>query len=178
MSDTKVKKYSLDASAILQISKMYPADRFPDLFSKVWEKLEKAADDRAVFVLDKVYNELARKDDFAHEWLLARKKSVVVICDNDVVLKAVSIVQDFPKLIDPDSEHEQADPYLIAHALINDCVVVTAETKVQNPKDPKRKKDKIPNVCEHYGVENIYPKIDGDRMIIELFEMLGFESPK
>jgi len=74
MSDTEIKKYSLDASTILQISKMYPADRFPDLFKKVWEKIEKAAENGQVIVLDKVYNELARKDDFAHRWLLERKK--------------------------------------------------------------------------------------------------------
>lgn len=176
MSDTKTKKYSLDTSAILQISKMYPADQFPDLFSKVWEKIERAAEDGLIIVIDKVYNELSRKDDFSHKWLLARKKEIVVVCDNSVVIKASNIIQDFPKLIDPDSEHEQADPYIIAHALINNYVVVTAETKAHTPIQSNRKKDKIPNVCDHYNVENIYTKIDGDRMIIELFEILGFKN--
>jgi len=108
--------------------------------------------------------------------VIRKKKSIVVVSDNAVILKAANIIQDFPKLIDPDSEHEQADPYLIAHALVSGCVVVTAEIKAQNPSDPKRKKDKIPNVCSHYAVGNMYPKIDGDRMVIELFEMLGFEG--
>lgn len=176
MEDKKGKRYSLDSSAILQISKMYPANQFPDLFNKVWEKIEKAIDGGVLIVIDKVYAELERKDDFAHNWLKARKERAVVKCDNSVILKASEIIKQFDKLIDPDSEHEQADPYLIAHALLNNFVIVTAETRVQPPIQKNRKKDKIPNVCDHYGVEYIHPKIDGDKMVTELFELLGFEN--
>jgi hypothetical protein len=176
MSEQTVKKYSLDASAILQISNMYPADRFPDLFEKVWEKIERAAKEGRVIVIDKVYNELARKDDFAHKWLLARKKDIIYVCGHDVIIKASEVIRDFSKLVDPDNEHDQADPYIVAHAALYGYVVVTAETKMPIPLAPGRRKDKIPNVCDHYGVENLYPKIDGTRMVTDLFEVLGFEK--
>lgn len=174
MNEVKIKKYSLDTSAMLQISRMYPADRSPDLFSRVWEKIELAAGSGQIIVIDKVYNELLRKDDFARRWLLERKKIIIHPCDAEVISMAADVVRDFPKLIDPDSEHEQADPYLVAHALMRGYVVVTCELAQKPPLDPKRKKDKIPNVCDHYGIEKIYPKIGAEVAITEFFEALGF----
>ena len=88
MSDVRIKKYSLDTSAILQISKTYPIHLFP----KVWESIELAAEEGRIFVIDKVYNELSRKDDFAHKWLKERKKKIIKICGAIVEIKAAEVI--------------------------------------------------------------------------------------
>jgi hypothetical protein len=41
-----------------------------------------------------------------------------------------------------------ADPFIIAHAKINQAIVVTQEK-------PKPMSAKIPNICEHLGIECI-----------------------
>ncbi len=170
MSQTESKKYSLDTSAMLQISKTYPIHLFP----KVWEKIERAAEEGKLFVLDKVYNELSRKDDFTHNWIKSIKKKIVKVSGTIVESKAAEVVIAFPKIIDPDSEYEQADPYLIADALLEVSVIVTCEKPHQLPLQANRLKDKIPNVCDHFGIANIHTQVGGERVIIELFEALGF----
>jgi len=43
----------------------------------------------------------------------------------------------------------KADPWVIGHALVNRGIVITQERKVP----PASKKVKIPNVCDHFGIE-------------------------
>jgi hypothetical protein len=66
----------------------------------------------------------------------------------------------FPDLIDPAKEIPDADPFVVALAIIENtrrqdtlfkgqCVVVTQE------KPSRSARPKIPEVCQHYGIECI-----------------------
>jgi hypothetical protein len=64
---------------------------------------------------------------------------------------ARGILKTHPGLIDlKRSASVQADPFLIATAMVESCAVVTQEGRSRDPSKPK-----IPNVCHYYGIECI-----------------------
>lgn len=174
MADTIEKKkiYSLDTSAILMLGVFYPPIRFP----LVWEKLDQAARSGRIYLLDKVYDELQEKDDIVAGWVKERRDVLKKKFPNKLMVKVSDVIKTFPRLIDVNNTREQADPYIIVDAQVNGAVVVTHENRM-NGLHPDRKKDKIPNVCEHYGVEYInnlsgYP----NGFAMRLFDELGFDT--
>ena len=64
-----------------------------------------------------------------------------------------SVLSVFPRLIDPDSEREDADPYVVALALEledagQDVVVVTHDVTDRPPL-----KTSVKTACDHFGIE-------------------------
>ena len=53
------------------------------------------------------------------------------------------------RLVDSTKGRSIADPWVIAHAMAADAIVVTKENRESNPNTPRVK---IPNVCETMGV--------------------------
>lgn len=172
-SETTKKKLSLDASALLLIGVYYPEKKFP----RVWESLAISAEKGEIYVIDKIYAELARKDDFVHSWLKKRKDKIVKKTKSDCEKKAAQVVEAFGLLVDFDNPNEQADPYIIADAILSDSVIVTGENGNNPPFPPNRGKDKIPDVCGHYKVECIWSKTRANQneFALRLFDILHFE---
>ena len=64
-----------------------------------------------------------------------------------------SVLSVFPRLVDPDKEREDADPYVVALALElkdagHDVVVVTHDVTDRAPVDTS-----IKTACDHFGIE-------------------------
>jgi hypothetical protein len=93
------------------------------------------------------------KSDFVSQWLQGKENSFIGTSATQIS-KVPEILKNFPDLIDPSREREQADPWLVALALekanegnlfyINMPIVVTHENKQSNKK--------IPAACKHFGI--------------------------
>lgn len=81
----------------------------------------------------------------------AQERTGIWIPDGDIVEAAVSIQSTFPGLLDPKTEYEEADAYVIALAQQRNGIVVTSETPAAEKRKPKREFF-IPDVCREMGV--------------------------
>lgn len=162
-----MKKYLLDSNILIQAHRMhYPFDVVPSF----WNKLLALASTSAIISIDKVKKELCdgSSQDQLSLW-----------CQNDI---DISFFNDSQSCVDKYAEiaiwtndqnqytqnakdeflsTDLADPWLIAYALKNDCIIVTHETS----QPLGRKRIKIPEPCNHFGIRFISP--------IDMFRELG-----
>jgi len=165
------KIYSIDSSALISLEVFYPQRLFP----KVWDALDALVSAKRLYVIDKVYDEVVTKDDVVGRWVKARRVNIKRKFPNNLMPKTYEIVRTFPKLIDYNNSREQADPYIVAEALISGAIVVTAEQAPTLPLDPKRKKEKLTTVCSHYSVAHLGNSTRGtqNEFAIKFFDELG-----
>jgi len=155
--------YSVDASALIDFKDYYPRDFFPSM----WQLVENLAAQNRLFICEQVKVE-------CHD---AELRSLVSAYPGMVVDWA-SMEEYFRRfqaeaqhnnilLTPPGSPTDEADPYVVALALMLEqrdlqdlrrrltpdatCVVVTQE----KPAGPGAKRPRIPNVCEFYGLRCI-----------------------
>lgn len=110
-----------------------------------------------------VYNEIARTDDDLSKWLKSSKIPVRKI-DEQVTKCLKDIYSADPNhkyLVDNTKARSLADPWVIAHALRENAIVVTKEEKVTAFNTTKIK---IPNVCEKMNLS----WINDFQLILEL----------
>jgi predicted nucleic acid-binding protein len=148
---TQHKKYCLDANVLIRAWRDYYAPRF---CSNYWDVLSELGAEGRIFLPQMVYEEITRTDDDLTSWL---KKSRIAEhkIDGPVTeyLKKIYAVNPAHKnLVDNTRNRSLADPWVIAHALKEDAVVVTKEEKVTAVNTTKIK---IPNVCNNMGVRCI-----------------------
>jgi hypothetical protein len=139
-------EYSIDTSAILDAwNRYYP----PDIFSALWNHLEKIIEDGLLRASVEVMNELERKDDQVYRW--ARKNPDLFIdIDEEIQNEITGILSKFPKLLDTRAQRSGADPFVIALAKINTCCVITGERATRKPDRPN-----IPDVCSALEIRAI-----------------------
>ena len=104
-----------------------------------------------------VYQELVDGDDELSDWAKERKNSPIFIEPNEGVQKIFKEIADYV------SQHylpqyarfflSKADPWVIAQARFENCIVVTHETVVAEDS----KKIKIPNICNRFNVKCVGP---------------------
>jgi hypothetical protein len=139
-------RYSIDTSAILDgWVRYYPPDTFPGL----WVRLEGLVDDGSLRATEEVLHELERKDDTVHGWLKERSHMFVPI-DNEIQPAVAAILSRFERLVDTRKNRSAADPFVIALAQIEGCIVVTGESATNNLAKPH-----IPDVCAALGIQPI-----------------------
>jgi len=128
-------------------------------FPTFWENFESLVRDGRVRSPITVYEEISRKDDELTEW--SRNNPYRVFYDHtpSILEKVEEILGLFPGLIDPNKEHDQADPYVIAMA-IDKPVQQTIEPQeihvvTEERINPRRKTRKIPIplVCQHFHIQ-------------------------
>lgn len=141
--------YCIDTSAWLDgWARDYP----PEVFPSLWEKLAESIEAGVLRCSEEVYVEIEKKDDGLHDWLRARKATVVVPIDREIQASVLELLAAYPRLVDTHRNRSQADPFVIATAerLGKDTVVVTGEK-------PRGKLDtpKIPDVCGVRGLRCI-----------------------
>lgn len=138
--------YSIDTSAILDgWWRFYP----PDVFPKLWEKLDELINVGELKATEVVLFELERKDDEVYDWVKNRPKLFIPI---DIKIQEVvsNILQDYERLVDTRKNRTSADAFVIALALINEACVITGELPSNNINKPK-----IPDVCRALGIRYI-----------------------
>ena len=129
--------YIIDTSSLINMRMLYPQD----MFNPVWEMVEKLVVGNKIQICSEVFDEIKDDDLVA---LIKPHKSLIVNADEQVQTRVKGILAEFPGLIDI-KKGGSADPFIIAHALLNRWVVVTDEKKSASAK-------KIPYVCDHFSI--------------------------
>lgn len=145
------QKYCVDANVLIQAWQKYYSPKFCPSY---WEILNQLGLLDRIFLPQLVFDEIARTDDDLSKWL---KKSNIPAykIDEQVANSLKSIYANNPLhqyLVDNTKQRSLADPWVIAHALKENAVVVTKEEKVTAINSSKVK---IPNVCENMGIRYI-----------------------
>ena len=122
----------------------YPIDVFPSF----WEQLDLWAQESRLVSPDEVLRELEKREDGLWAW--ARQRAYLFRpLDSDVEEQLKIILSRYPRLVDENEDKPNADPFVIALALVVGAVVVTEERRSNRARPP------IPNVCDAMNVECI-----------------------
>lgn len=145
--------YCIDTNIFIWIHRYYPKSVFPDL----WDELDKLFSQGKIIshatVFDEICHSKKNKDELA-KWITTKQKYFREITQRQLELLP-DIVKNFPKLIDPKSEKEQADPWLIAMLVEymeesglfgnnSSYVLVCGENRASTVK--------LPAACRHYNI--------------------------
>jgi|SRR3990172_11541407 len=166
--------YCVDSSSLINVQRTYPLAVFPG----VWERMAELARAGRLISAREVYNELERgADDEIVQWAKANRY-IFQDPDADQIEVAREIVNapKFPGLFDVDSETPDADPFVIALAVVQQrritlfpkkYLVVADEGKAKPGKKPR-----IPDVCNdsRYALECVN--------ILEMIQREGWEFVK
>ena len=145
--------YVIDTSSLIRLSGFNRR-----VFVTLWSNVEDIIDSERLIAPDIVLDDLKVKSDFISLWAKSHRSLFRKITSTQLkILK--DIENRYPQWIDPNSDKNQSDPYIIALALskkrekqkglgYSNVIVVTEESK-----DPNRLK--IPRVCKDYGVESM-----------------------
>lgn len=148
--------YCVDTSSWIELKERYP----PRTFLNLWNKLDTLVKSSRVISPQEVYGELDKKDDEVLKWVKQRKQMFVNLNDEEQIALVFDIEAKFPKLVDPQKETPEADPFVIALAVLetknrilfgDECIVVSEEKPGGGGISGK---PKIPDVCYSYGVRH------------------------
>ncbi len=141
-----------------------------DIAPGFWTALDELSNLGQIQLSSLVYDELVAgvQDDLAL-WIKARRRTCLVVEPNVTVQAALREIADYVNGNFAVSRAAPflrgADPWVIAHALVTDGVVVTQEARVP----ANSTKAKIPNICEEFEV----PWVNMYQMLRELGVSLG-----
>lgn len=136
-------KYSLDSDAIINAWRDYPIENFP----KIWEWIEKMGNEGVLGLSEVVFKELEKGGDECFDWFRKRKHAFVVSNDATVQKELQRLVNSYSNFGLVTGKNE-GDPYVVALAIVNDCLVVTNESMSNNMNGPK-----VPDVCNAEGIK-------------------------
>lgn len=145
------RKYCLDANVFIQAWQKYYN---PKICPDYWNVLNQLGEEKSIFIPQMVYNEIVRTEDELSKWLnnslipIRKPTEAVVSCLKQIYTKNPT----HKLLVDNTKGRSLADPWLIAHAMLENAIIVTKEEKITALNSHKIK---IPNVCENMGVEYI-----------------------
>ncbi len=140
--------YCLDANVLIQAWRKYYS---PKLCPSYWEVLDGLGAAGRLFIPAAVAEEIKRGEDELQKWLKA-SRIVVRPITGMVTQNWAAILAKDPKhqhLVDNVKGRSLADPWVIAHAMTENAVVVTKEELMTAANSNRIK---IPNVCEAMGV--------------------------
>lgn len=143
-----VSKYCLDANVLIQAWQKYYNPKFCPTY---WQVLSELGEKELVFLPEPGYEEVIRTEDELSKWLKNSKIPINKITESvTTCLKRIYSANPTHKnLVDNTKARSLADPWVIAHALQENAIVVTKEEKVTAMNS---KRIKIPNVCENMGI--------------------------
>jgi len=155
--------YSLDANALIDFRPFRPA-----VFPSMWKLVEDTVDDGRLLMCEEAAREC--RDAELQQFIRTHQQQMVVDIQytHDYLARLqLEAPRHGIQLVDPGRTTNQADPFVVALALMLEqrdlkdlrrktnpaakCAVVTHE----RPKGPGAKWVKIPNVCTFYGLECI-----------------------
>lgn len=141
-------KYCLDANVLIQAWQKYYNPRFcPDY----WKILIELGKQDKIFIPELVYEEITRTEDELSRWLKASKIPIKKITEPVTIClqKIYSANPVHKNLVDNINGRSLADPWVIAHSIFENAIVVTKEEKITALNS---KRIRIPNVCDNMGV--------------------------
>jgi predicted nuclease of predicted toxin-antitoxin system len=140
--------YCIDANILIQAWQKYYS---PEICPSYWEVLNDLGKKGIIFIPELVYEEIEKGEDNLFKWL---KNSAIPIkkIDGEVTNCLKEIYASNPNhkyLVSSNGIHSKADPWVIAHAIKENAIVVTKETK---DFFKKQTKIKIPHVCDNMSI--------------------------
>lgn len=128
-----------------------------DIVPAFWEFLDKKIEEEIIYSPITVYDELTSWKDELSEWVRKRKNSGLFVYPPDSVQNQFSVIADYVNNNYGQAQAEEflggADPWVIAHAIVDGSIVITHE----KPVGPESQKIKIPNICDYFGVNYMNP---------------------
>lgn len=161
-----IELYVVDTSALVEVQRKYPQD----VFNQIWRNLSGLVTKKRIVAPVQVSDELKRYagEDHLKTWIDVNNV-IFKETNMELISKSKEILSIAPLLIDPNKEHDEADPYVIALAILEksnptldeivETVVVTEES-FTNP-------NKIPSVCHTFRVQCVN--------ILQLFRREGWK---
>lgn len=138
--------YTLDTNILIGLEQRYPRDIFPT----VWLSIEGSVKTGDSCICEAILREVHRGGDELHKWAKDLPGFVCLASDEELVLVA-EIAAAHPGWVQ--GQLNEADPFVIAHAKVEQSTIVTEESrKGPNTLD---KNQKIPNVADEHGVKTI-----------------------
>jgi uncharacterized protein DUF4411 len=117
------------------------------IFAGLWDRIEDVVQSGDIWTPEEVLNETKRKDDGLHDWMKDNREMLVVPLTEKVMDTTREVLDAFPRLTGQARGRNQADPFVVALARVEELIVVTEEGKQSTERRPR-----IPLVCEHFDV--------------------------
>ena len=147
--------YWLDANVYITAKHTsYRFNTFPVFWSFLSERLEAGAIRSPKLVYQEIVN---NEEDVLSNWAKTRRSNGLCVSPSSQVQEAFRRIADYlqSNVRYPQPQVAQflsgADPWLIAHAIVEGGTVVTLETDLK----PESHKARIPDVCDHFRVRCI-----------------------
>lgn len=141
------KPFVIDSCALMDARQNYSMTS--QFFSRVWKTFEEMITKGELISSSEVMDEL--KDDQLITWAKQHRECFLPL-SQDIQDETRTILKQYPLLIQMRSiKNSNADPFLIATAVINHGTVVTNERLG----DERNGQIKIPNVCRAKGIPYI-----------------------
>jgi hypothetical protein len=134
--------YSIDTSIFINAwTRDYP----PDVVPALWDSFIDLIAEGRMHASQEVLLEIERKADDVYAWCKAQKDLWVPL-DAPTVVAAQRVLAAFPDFVKTGTGRNQADPFVIALAKVNNYTVVTWE------KGGSQAKPRIPYICDQMGI--------------------------
>jgi hypothetical protein len=143
--------YSMDTCCLIYAMRQaYPINNFPAF----WKNLHLAITNGTIHIIESVKDEISHFDNEVLTWVETLEEDIFTKVNNPIISHVATIVEKCPKLINAAENKDEADPYVIALAMLNKGTVVTQEN-MSNTVKPNQKKIKIPNACKELNIKCI-----------------------
>lgn len=139
-------KFTLDTNILIGLGQRYPRDIFPT----VWDRLEDTVAAGESCVGEAILHELRRGGDDLHGWARALPRFVCAASRGEFAIVA-EIGRAHPGWVRGD--RNGADPFLIAHARLDQRTTVTEERRAGRGVSDRNQK--IPNIAAEHGVPTV-----------------------
>lgn len=147
-----MRVYVIDSSIWIGLARDHPLD--VSIYASLWRNLEQGAASGMIAIPDEVHFELTRGNDLLADWikdLKCRHPSAFLPSNRNVQRKVQEVMRSCPSLVDPDSDKNHADPFVVACAVLCGGIVVCGESARKHPNGPY----KVPDACSTFGVRCI-----------------------
>ncbi len=145
------KRWVLDANVWIELRDRYPSW----IFETLWNGLSQSILAGRIQIPEEVLAEINvnEEKDWFESWKKDHLSSLVYETNNELLECVQVIIEEFEeKLIDPDiPQKNHGDPFLVGLAQLNEACVVSTENPAKQPNNHV----KVPDVCQHYGINCI-----------------------
>jgi len=135
--------FTLDTNILIRMANQYPREIFPS----VWDRLEELIEAGKACICEEVHEEIRRGTDELYAWATGQSGFVCEIGAEEVNL-AAEVADAYPEWVR--ETQNAADPFLIAHANVDQLTIVSDEREAGPGVIPKNQK--VPNVAHFYEV--------------------------
>ena len=148
--------YCIDASAVITMHRFYPQLIIPDLWSHLEELFNRKKILSHQIVFDEIVPKTGKKDELA-QWLGNFRSNFISTSQRQLELVPMVLI-DFPKLIDAESEKEQADPWLVSmlvEIIEQDGIFGDQSAYVMVTTESERRTTNLPAACKQYNIRHM-----------------------